>query len=147
MKNPYIKKCCKCGEEYRRSNNCKFICPVCKGGNYPRSYYRNKKIILERDNYKCQCCNTGNKSELIVHHIDCDKSNNSPSNLITLCGQCHMSLHGRFDKETLRKSNIYKLFPKKFRWGIFGKRPVLAPWIIKIKTIKKRKYFITKVGK
>ena len=29
---------------------------------------------------------------LTVHHIDCDKDNNSPLNLIALCQRCHLRL-------------------------------------------------------
>lgn len=43
------------------------------------------------------------------------------SNLITLCEQCHQSLHGKYDKKTLRRSNIYKLFSTDIKFGEFGK--------------------------
>lgn len=45
-----------------------------------------KRSIRERDNYICKLCNQyGN----VVHHIDYDKKNNNPDNLITLCNSCH----------------------------------------------------------
>ena len=45
-----------------------------------------KRAIRERDNYICQLCNQyGN----VVHHIDYDKRNCFPNNLITLCFNCH----------------------------------------------------------
>jgi hypothetical protein len=47
--------------------------------------------IRERDNYSCQIC--GEKQGDIahhVHHIDYDKTNCDPKNLITLCASCHM---------------------------------------------------------
>jgi hypothetical protein len=47
--------------------------------------------------------------------------NNSPSNLITLCYQCHQSLHRKYTKYILRRSNIYKLFATDSRFGEFGK--------------------------
>jgi len=51
-----------------------------------------KDSIRERDNHTCQMC--GIKEEDCgvkhnVHHIDYDKSNLSPDNLISLCGKCH----------------------------------------------------------
>ena len=49
-----------------------------------------KKDILERDNYKCQnpdCWSTAAK--LMIHHIDYNKKNCHPKNLITLCGSCN----------------------------------------------------------
>jgi hypothetical protein len=53
-------------------------------------YY--KETIRDRDNHTCQVC--GIKEEDCgvkhnVHHIDYDKNNLSPSNLISLCGKCH----------------------------------------------------------
>ena len=49
-----------------------------------------KKSILERDNYQCQnpgCYGTG--SRLAGHHIDYNKKNCDPSNIITLCDSCN----------------------------------------------------------
>ena len=45
-----------------------------------------KRRVRERDRYECGIC--GNYG-VAVHHIDYDKSNNSLSNLITLCDHCH----------------------------------------------------------
>jgi len=38
---------------------------------------------------------------LLVHHIDGDKCNNYPDNLITLCRSCHMKVHRSRNKEEL----------------------------------------------
>lgn len=43
--------------------------------------------IRTRDCFVCQICN---KNGWIVHHIDYNKKNNNPNNLITLCRNCHM---------------------------------------------------------
>lgn len=55
-----------------------------------------KKEIKIRDNYTCQICNMTEEEHLIVygyglniHHIDYNKKNCSPNNLISLCNQCH----------------------------------------------------------
>ncbi len=49
-----------------------------------------KKIIRERDNFECKICNKKeNKRKHCVHHIDYNKQNNDPKNLITLCQICH----------------------------------------------------------
>ena len=45
-----------------------------------------KKSIRERDNYKCRICNSFGK---YIHHIDYDKINCNPKNLLTLCHSCH----------------------------------------------------------
>lgn len=51
-----------------------------------------KEVIRNRDRRKCQVCGkqeleSGEK--LIVHHIDYNKRNNDPRNLIGLCRSCH----------------------------------------------------------
>lgn len=53
-----------------------------------------KELIRERDSYTCQLC--GKKQEdhyrkLDIHHIDYDKDNLNPNNLVTLCQSCHSS--------------------------------------------------------
>ena len=45
-----------------------------------------KRAIRERDNYICQLCNCYGYT---VHHIDYNKKNCNPNNLITLCKKCH----------------------------------------------------------
>jgi len=45
-----------------------------------------KRAIRERDNYICQICN---QYGYYVHHIDYNKKNCDPDNLITLCSHCH----------------------------------------------------------
>lgn len=46
-----------------------------------------KRSIRQRDEYTCQICNK--EPAIIVHHIDYDKKNCNPENLITLCHNCH----------------------------------------------------------
>jgi len=46
-----------------------------------------KRSIRERDHYICQLCSSQNN--LTCHHIDYDKKNCDPDNLITLCIKCH----------------------------------------------------------
>jgi len=49
-----------------------------------------KKAIRQRDNYTCQVCFKKQKKPLLsIHHIDYDKNNLDPSNLISLCVICH----------------------------------------------------------
>src|SRR3989337_2208278 len=55
-----------------------------------------KQQILERDNYTCQDPNCEHKSNTLdAHHIDYDKKNNIPENVITLCRSCHMKTNGK----------------------------------------------------
>lgn len=59
-----------------------------------------KKTIKARDGFKCQNpeCKHKNKKNirLTVHHVDCDKDNIAPWNLITLCNGCKVG--SRYNK-------------------------------------------------
>ena len=54
---------------------------------------------------KCYFCQKEEK--LIVHHIDFNRSNNNPENLIVLCSNCHRRLHQILNK-TLNAPNFNK---------------------------------------
>ncbi len=61
-----------------------------------------KELIRKRDNYKCQLCGKFQKEQLRktrkklnVHHIDYNKKNLNPNNLITLCFRCHSKTNGK----------------------------------------------------
>lgn len=60
---------------------------------YPYGWSRTlKKRIRERDSRRCVLCGKTKKEngrKLDVHHIDYDKSNLDPSNLVSLCQSCH----------------------------------------------------------
>ena len=64
-------------------------CEIWKDGDY-------KKSILWRDDYTCQRCGMTNMLSLLIHgcrlsihHIDYNKKNCGPNNLITLCLTCN----------------------------------------------------------
>lgn len=67
-----------------------------KGGisfkKYPKDFFKIRKNILKRDNYKCFLC--GNIA-IDVHHIEYDKNKNNYWNLISLCRSCHMKTNGK----------------------------------------------------
>ena len=60
------------------------------------------KGILKRDGYKCVGC--GNTRRLQVHHIIPVSAGGSddPSNLITLCSDCHEQIHPWLGGEDVR---------------------------------------------
>lgn len=74
--------------------------PHWKGGisyqPYPEEWNETlKNSIRQRDGYACQECGIhqdeldGRFKKLDVHHIDYNKDNLDPKNLITLCKSCH----------------------------------------------------------
>lgn len=68
---------------------------------YPRAFnYSLKEFIRKRDAYKCQnkSCGIPQKEcikTLHIHHIDYDRKNNDPINLIALCYACHQMITNR----------------------------------------------------
>jgi len=50
-----------------------------------------KLDIMERDAYSClnPYCSSNNPNDLTIHHIDYDKKNCHPKNLITVCRSCN----------------------------------------------------------
>jgi len=91
--------------------------PNWRGGKsfeeYPREFFQIRDEIRERDAYICQeCFAPENGNEHHVHHIDYDKENNKPVNLILLCVSCHTTTN--FNREYWEK----KLTLKMVEWGI-----------------------------
>jgi len=70
-------------------------CHLWKGGTskepYPFEFdHELKESIRARDKYRCQLCHKPqNGRRLPIHHIDYNKKNLAPSNLISLCESCH----------------------------------------------------------
>ena len=59
-----------------------------------------KELIRKRDNYKCQLCGCPQEeceTKLPIHHIDYDKENSNPNNLISLCISCHSKTNEKRD--------------------------------------------------
>lgn len=59
-----------------------------------------KRKIIARDKNSCGICGRvveknyrGFSFNLVIHHIDYNKNNSSPENLMTLCCQCHGRTH------------------------------------------------------
>ncbi len=61
-----------------------------------------KEYIRARDDYTCQECDKSPLVKLHVHHIDYDKSNSDPNNLISLCHRCHAHTNARREYHTVR---------------------------------------------
>jgi 5-methylcytosine-specific restriction endonuclease McrA len=59
----------------------------------PESYEQLRRELLRRDGWRCQSC--GSAENLQIHHKEFRSrcGNDSEENLITLCADCHNSIH------------------------------------------------------
>jgi 5-methylcytosine-specific restriction endonuclease McrA len=59
----------------------------------PVKYESLRQQVLRRDHWRCQSC--GTMVNLEVHHMDfrSHSGHDSELNLITLCSECHASIH------------------------------------------------------
>lgn len=68
---------------------------------YPPKFNKQLKMLIrERDNFTCQECKQTEKKlgyDLATHHIDYNKKNCDPDNLISLCKPCHAQTN--FDRK------------------------------------------------
>jgi len=60
-----------------------------------QDYQNLREHVLRRDGWRCQLC--GSMRNLEVHHIEFRSHGGADDerNLMTLCFDCHRSLHGR----------------------------------------------------
>lgn len=103
----YEKRFCgaKCYGEYISSSGVRSgeKNPLWQGGAslgiYPATWnFRLREAIRDRDGRTCQICGMAeNGKKLAVHHIDYDKKNIAPRNLISLCHLCHCKTNSKRD--------------------------------------------------
>lgn len=71
---------------------------------HPQWKARLRIQVLLDQNFKCRLCGYKDMSRLgrnrkrialQVHHVDFNKSNNEPSNLMALCPACHKAVHNK----------------------------------------------------
>lgn len=76
------------------------------GRSYALWFHQMRLPILDRDGFACVACRRGEvfralrwgpraifKSSLAVHHVNEDRTDNRPENLVTLCSTCHAIHH------------------------------------------------------
>lgn len=126
IEKPYKRKCKECGCLFFAASNSWDFCHACridrglvKQIRYSGHFNRLKKVVISRDNNQCQCCKRDYR--LGVHHIDGDSHNNKLDNLITLCNQCHLSLHKKYDSNKKAKENLaQKIRAREFPKVMYG---------------------------
>jgi len=106
LKNHDSTRCVKCrGKFFRGKRNPHYIHGL---GDYPYTSEFNDELklqIRERDNFQCQCCGikennhfrAKQKTNLTVHHINYNKKDCKPLNLITLCNKCNLKANTDVD--------------------------------------------------
>lgn len=100
--------CCECNKNLqRKQSNGKFgtLCSPCEDKKYRPSQARIRKLSFRK--FKTNICNhcgftSEHKIQFDVDHIDGNHKNNDPSNLQTLCANCHRL------KTYTNKDGIYK---------------------------------------
>ena len=84
-------------KDYARRRFCSVACRA-KGQSKDRpSDSRLEKKARRHKKANCETCGTADS--LQVHHVDHDKANNDPSNLMTLCVSCHTRWHWQHGKK------------------------------------------------
>lgn len=96
--------------------------PLWKGGHslYAKllsenegSFYRNRRIVLERDDNTCQYCGfKGESNYMDVHHIITviKGGTNLPENMVTLCRKCHNNADRCYISVNLLKEKVLELY-------------------------------------
>ncbi len=88
----------KCRQIAQRGEKSHFWKGGISNNSYPRTWTKGlRNLIRDRDNNRCIRCNRAReefKQALSIHHIDADKDNCNPQNLITLCDHVSGSCHG-----------------------------------------------------
>jgi len=59
-----------------------------------RAYYTRARTAIVKNGTELTCNECGTDRRIEIHHKDTDITNNSIDNLIPLCKQCHINLHG-----------------------------------------------------
>lgn len=72
-------------------------------------------LVLARDKFRCKLCGAASDEgfrNIVIHHIDGSKDNNSLGNLVTLCRKCHPTVHNRWNG-TLRTEELRQMVARK----------------------------------
>lgn len=108
--------------------------PEISGTDYQQGeqldFWNIREYVLFRDGHKCHGKKGCKGTILNVHHIESRKTGgNSPSNLITLCEDCHKAYHQGKLKLDLKRSNSFKdaAFMGIMRWTFYNRLKEIYP--------------------
>ncbi len=111
IKNPDIQ-----GKEYQQGDQLGF--------------WNTREYVLWRDNHKCQGKKGCKNKILNVHHIESRKTGgDAPSNLISLCKECHNNYHAGKLKLNLKRGESFRdaAFMGIMRWTVYNRLKELYP--------------------
>lgn len=116
----------KCSGKWKSKSQIGEANPNWHGGtwSYPPEFNdKLKQVIRCRDQHACKICDRKYKKgkRFPVHHIDYNKQNNCPNNLITLCHTCHAKTNANREYWRLIlsvKGNKHD-YPKQLRFASF----------------------------
>jgi DNA-directed RNA polymerase subunit RPC12/RpoP len=118
----------------------RIVCPRCHSnrvypGSEDKTWAQIAKEIYKRDNYQCQRCGESDRGTLVVHHIRPvgRRGVSEPSNLITLCIDCHNKAHWG-----LGYYLVYPLIWIEKKLGRYGHKERFRP-LSKEQIVRKRK--------
>ena len=120
-------KCIMCGVEYMATSSKIKYCPTCRAkineSNQNNTKYINRKVngkkIEEHRQIAKQVCAITQPDD-VVHHMDGNKSNNDPSNLVVLSSSNHAKLHAYIRVEHIRQPDkSIKQLSWEFIWQNF----------------------------
>ena len=87
-------------------------------------FWNTREYVLFRDGHKCHGKKGCKNKILNVHHIESRKTGgDSPSNLITLCEECHNDYHSEKLKLNLKRGQSFKdaAFMGIMRWAFYNR--------------------------
>lgn len=113
-----------------------YKCRKCGIPHKIRVYKNSRREYVECDDFiEAWAKNEGKKVftlYLQVAHLDHDKSNNDPENLMTMCPRCH----GKYDKE--HKAFMKKVYTKSAQKSKISKKEAMDPMLFLRIWMKKR---------
>lgn len=82
-----------CASNFMRRRFCSISCAAAKQhATEPPTAAASRKRAQKSVSGFCEAC--GTSADLTIHHVNGDPMDNSPSNMQTLCRQCHAFWHG-----------------------------------------------------